>query len=202
MKGYGKIVAIILVVILLFTIPSIANAYEIMYISQVGAYTSGLQNYIVYQSWSGFAQETRWAIDYASNQWNSRTGVTKLYHSATQHNRGNIISVEDGSNLITKAIITDSEAAAMRTTNYFRQINGKWYIIESDIVIDGTWPWYNNGSSKGLDVQNSITHELGHMLGLGHSTVTSATMYPSCTYGDISRRTLEQDDLNGFDYLY
>ena len=89
MKGYGKIVAIILVVILLFTIPSIANAYSIMYISDVGAYTSGLPNYIVYQSWSGFAQETRWAIDYASNQWNSRTGVTKLYHSANYKSYNN-----------------------------------------------------------------------------------------------------------------
>ena len=44
------------------------------------------------------------------------------------------------------------------------------------------------------------THEFGHSLGLGHSRVRSAVMYPSYTY----RRNfnLNRDDINGIRKLY
>ena len=52
------------------------------------------------------------------------------------------------------------------------------------------------------DVQNALTHEFGHVLGLDHSTVPTATMYYSADPGDLSKRTLHKDDLTGLCTIY
>ncbi|HBH54692.1 MAG TPA: hypothetical protein DDY91_22645 [Planctomycetaceae bacterium] len=49
------------------------------------------------------------------------------------------------------------------------------------------------------DIQTVALHELGHILGLGHSSVAGAVMFP--TYGG-ALTTLQQDDLNGIRFLY
>lgn len=46
--------------------------------------------------------------------------------------------------------------------------------------------------------QKTIMHEIGHGLGLDHSTSTSCIM----CQGKRSQTTLNQDDINGFDWLY
>jgi len=49
-----------------------------------------------------------------------------------------------------------------------------------------------------IDVENTVTHELGHVLGLEHSPVAASTMYPAADQGEISKRSLEADDLECF----
>ena len=83
--------------------------------------------------------------------------------------------------------------------------NGKYYIAEADIEINSDVPWYNNGSANGYDIQNVMTHELGHMLGLldeYNGTYSESTMYYDTDYGETKKRTLEQDDLNGFNVIF
>ena len=41
------------------------------------------------------------------------------------------------------------------------------------------------------DVQNAVTHELGHFLGLAHSPDPSSTMYATEPVGETSKRTLD-----------
>lgn len=48
-----------------------------------------------------------------------------------------------------------------------------------------------------VDLQNTITHEAGHVLGLGHTTIADATMVISAEPGDIFMRDLEADDIEG-----
>ncbi len=52
------------------------------------------------------------------------------------------------------------------------------------------------------DVENTVTHELGHVLGLDHSKDPDATMYYSASPGDLSKRTLAPDDIEGLCALY
>jgi hypothetical protein len=53
------------------------------------------------------------------------------------------------------------------------------------------------------DVQNTITHELGHALGLQHSEVAEdIVMYPSSPPGETRKRDLKQDDRDGLLSLY
>ena len=50
-----------------------------------------------------------------------------------------------------------------------------------------------------LDLQNTVTHEAGHLLGLGHSEVLGATMEPSTNSNpETLKRSLEADDTAGY----
>jgi len=53
-----------------------------------------------------------------------------------------------------------------------------------------------------IDLQNTITHEAGHALGLDHSENKSATMYASAPPGETSKRQLHSDDIEGLCTIY
>lgn len=53
-----------------------------------------------------------------------------------------------------------------------------------------------------IDVQNTMTHEAGHTLGLDHSPDPAATMYATAPVGETSKRVLGQDDINGICAIY
>jgi hypothetical protein len=69
----------------------------------------------------------------------------------------------------------------------------------SEITIIQGWNWYA-GSDPALinasqyDFQTVVTHELGHALGLGHSTNPNSVMYATLSTGQ-SRRTMTVQDL-------
>ena len=53
-----------------------------------------------------------------------------------------------------------------------------------------------------LDVQNTITHEAGHSLGLDHTLDPNATMYATAPEGEVSKRVLGADDIQGICDIY
>jgi Matrixin len=53
-----------------------------------------------------------------------------------------------------------------------------------------------------VDVQNVITHEAGHFLGLAHSAEFDATMSSTAPVGETKKRTLEPDDAEGLCSIY
>ena len=53
-----------------------------------------------------------------------------------------------------------------------------------------------------FDIQNTMTHEAGHSLGLAHSTDQAATMYAFAPSGETSKRALGTDDLQGICAIY
>jgi Matrixin len=57
------------------------------------------------------------------------------------------------------------------------------------------------------DLKNTLTHELGHVLGLDHPPVndpgaSDATMFPSAAEGDVDKRDLAGDDVAGLCTLF
>ena len=53
-----------------------------------------------------------------------------------------------------------------------------------------------------FDVQNTVTHEAGHTIGLAHSADPAATMYATAPGGQTSKRTLGADDIAGICFIY
>ena len=53
-----------------------------------------------------------------------------------------------------------------------------------------------------FDIDGIMVHEVGHVIGIGHSNVSGATMYPSISACNTSARTLASDDIAARDDLY
>jgi uncharacterized protein (TIGR03382 family) len=93
-----------------------------------------------------------------------------------------------------------SQAIAITTTSY-NPDTGR--IIDSDIeynapsflftTIDSPPCPSGNYSLNCVttDIQNTTTHELGHLLGLAHISNAASTMNPNATAGEISKRVLD-----------
>ncbi|MFQ5750180.1 MAG: matrixin family metalloprotease [Planctomycetota bacterium] len=67
------------------------------------------------------------------------------------------------------------------------------------------WTWQDGPGTSfftGIDLQGVATHELGHALGLGHSSVGGATMAPSISGTGVAQRSIAQDDKNGVQSIY
>ncbi|XP_011782017.1 PREDICTED: matrilysin [Colobus angolensis palliatus] len=61
---------------------------------------------------------------------------------------------------------------------------------------------WTDGSSLGINFLYAATHELGHSLGMGHSSDPNAVMYPTYGNGDPQNFKLSQDDIKGIQKLY
>ncbi|HMI90169.1 MAG TPA: matrixin family metalloprotease, partial [Polyangiales bacterium] len=53
-------------------------------------------------------------------------------------------------------------------------------------------------SAGQVDLPSTLIHEAGHYLGLGHSTVQGSTMSSHADVGTLDKRTLEDDDRDGY----
>ena len=68
----------------------------------------------------------------------------------------------------------------------------------------GAWTWDDGPGTAvtGIDLQGVATHEYGHALGLGHSSVAGATMAPAFLGSGVSLRSIEADDVAGLQAIY
>jgi predicted Zn-dependent protease len=79
-------------------------------------------------------------------------------------------------------------------------------ITDADIYTNTRYSYTSSketdGCSGEYDIDGIMVHEVGHVIGLGHSDVSGATMYPSVSSCNYNNRTLEADDLAGKNDLY
>jgi matrixin len=95
-----------------------------------------------------------------------------------------------------------SSGQAIATTYYWSNSSG---LLDADIVFwDAAFQFFTGttGCSGGFYIEDIAAHEFGHALGMGHSTSTAATMFPSVSSCNQSNRVLDADDLSGVLALY
>ena len=66
-------------------------------------------------------------------------------------------------------------------------------IVDADMLFNPTRFFSTGTTSSGVDLQSVATHEAGHLFGLNHSAIVSATMFPALPGGQAAR-SLESDD--------
>lgn len=118
----------------------------------------------------------------------------------------------DHISLITVADVPENRAAFAssdrtgRTRVFYEPATGT--IIEADVVINPSAQFSTDGTAGTYDLEATLTHEIGHVLGLEHSDEASAAMQPrQGTNGlyeqaALSPRTLSDDDRAGARALY
>lgn len=75
-------------------------------------------------------------------------------------------------------------------------------IVEADIHLNARDFTFTIGAAPpAIDLQAILTHELGHVLGIGHSEIARATMSSGLLSG-IAARSLEKDDLDAVCAMY
>ena len=75
----------------------------------------------------------------------------------------------------------------------------------ADIVLNGnefTWTTDPAANPASYDVEEIITHEAGHVVGLDHSGVLGSSMYARVTPQQVLRSTLSSDDMAGAIAIY
>lgn len=94
--------------------------------------------------------------------------------------------------------------AATFTGYYTRRSNGTYRIYDADIVTNTAHAWATLGESCSGEfyLEGVMVHEVGHLLGLGHTSVSGATMYPSVSACNNGPASTAADDENGINALY
>jgi len=150
------------------------------------------------------------ALQTGMDAWNSQSGSSFRFSYGGQ--------VSDTSNSLDyrNVIIfrNTSNGGAIATTYSWANSSG---LIDTDIVFwDGGFSLYTGSTLCGTTpsdttrqtvgnsayIEDVATHELGHALGLNHSSDAAATMYPSYSYCSQEMRTLGTDDIAGARHLY
>jgi hypothetical protein len=90
-------------------------------------------------------------------------------------------------------------AFAAITFRYYDEEDGR--LLDTDVAFNAeSYAWSVGGS--GFDIENSATHEVGHLSGLGHSDVEEATMSAATLPGETAKRSLHADDREGIQAIY
>jgi hypothetical protein len=127
-------------------------------------------------------------------------------------------SEEDGLSVLGFEDQPDLERVLGATSFTIDDVTGE--IVEADVFFNSAFQWSTSdaGQAGRFDVQSIATHEIGHLLGLGHSALgetelrpsggrrvlaTGAVMFP-IAFGaaNIADRTLQPDDIAGVSDLY
>lgn len=126
-------------------------------------------------------------------------------------------SDEDGLVTIGFQSRPDLEGVLASTSFVVDEITGE--IVESDIVINSAFPWTvdESGAPGRFDLESVVLHELGHLIGLGHSLLgeteiaagqrrviaAESAMFPiAFGPGIVEGRVLHPDDVAGVSDVY
>ncbi|HEX8704050.1 MAG TPA: myxosortase-dependent metalloprotease, MXAN_2677/MXAN_2678 family, partial [Myxococcaceae bacterium] len=95
----------------------------------------------------------------------------------------------------------DGQTIAVTLTTYDERSG---IIYDSDIELNAEGYFFTSADAGGLcspplvtegcvstDIQNTMTHEIGHLVGLDHTNAAGSTMNPRAPPGEVSKRTID-----------
>lgn len=153
------------------------------------------------------------ALQRAVRAWQSVADIEFVIEATERRNVSANGVAGDGFSLITIAptaenvlLFAGNAWAEPAKTRVF--YNRRGFITEADIVLNPYQQFSADGTFGTFDLEATFIHELGHLLGLGHSGVLSATMAGRMVrngafgFADLSSRTLSETDIAAVRTLY
>ncbi len=101
----------------------------------------------------------------------------------------------DGESLITFADNSSNRSlvtSAIAVTRLTADDDGAF--TDTDIVFNPSLPFSTTQTPGTFDIEGTLTHELGHAIGMDHSGPVTATMFATAVRGSRRLRTLTEDD--------
>lgn len=94
------------------------------------------------------------------------------------------------------------QAEMLAVTSNWSDTSGE--ILDFDLLVNtADHDWSLTGEADKADLQNALTHEFGHALGIDHDKAQEeATMYPSTAAGETSKRDLAESDVAVLAFMY
>jgi hypothetical protein len=126
-------------------------------------------------------------------QWNGKSAISIRKNSTTGKNQAGVNEIYFSSD----PVFFGGSAVKGVTQVSYRQDNGS--ILEAHILIDDTLSIFSTTITDLNYLGNVFTHELGHLLGLGHGQVLGSTMFYEMSYGQSE---LADDDKAGIFSTY
>ncbi|MEQ1504912.1 MAG: matrixin family metalloprotease [Myxococcota bacterium] len=142
--------------------------------------------------------------------WDGKSGVNLI--NATAHNNAAAVN-GDGKPTIEfndPLNICTGGCLAATLTGFFHATAGFDTIDDADIYVtqqvkftsENEDPNVNTCGANEFYISGILQHEVGHVLGLGHSNNQAATMFFAVNPCDIGEDELANDDANGINSLY
>lgn len=106
----------------------------------------------------------------------------------------------------------ESEQTLAITTVTYSRSTGR--LLEADLQLNGAGWLFTTVDSPvcaktapaadcvATDVQNTVTHELGHLLGFDHSQVEGSTMQATAPLGELTKRAIDDGTRTGLCAVY
>jgi hypothetical protein len=150
-------------------------------------------NYFVNPKTGDMSQQAATAsLQAAAANWSEQSGANIRFVYAGTTTGSSLVN--NGKN---EVFFRNVSSSAMAQTYWWYGSTGN--LLDADIVIyDASYMFVpgSSGCSHGLYLEDVTTHEFGHALGIKHSAVTSATMYPTIpSWCSQSWRVLDTDDI-------
>src|SRR3989344_4846894 len=171
-----------------------------------GAKLIAAENILINPNNSGMADIALFNQTMASlAEWDNHTSAS-IFGSTTFDYSANFDSIADGINEISFGPYGDSNVIAV--TRIWGIFSGPAFarkIDQFDILFNTLYSWGDAAIDASLmDYTNIATHEIGHGLGLAdlYNTCLNETMYGYSTEGEISKRDLNNGDIQGLQKLY
>lgn len=146
-----------------------------------------------------YGEDVHGVIDAAMAAWAGLDGVPTLVQSECPANPY-VANAERGSGIYIArgAEWTFPREHIAETLTTWNEATGE--LLRTDIVLNGNKPIALTPTKGAYDLQTVLTHEMGHVLGLGHSEAPDAIMGERI--GTTSVHELSRDDVRGVEKLY
>ena len=141
-------------------------------------------------------------ISSSAENWDSQTS-SELFNNNYVVDYNSQYGVQDYKNSIVFGNYPEGNVIGVTSVWYTRV--GK-EIVEFDMLLNDNYQWGDATVDPSLmDLENIMTHELGHSIGLSDiytDSCSSVTMYGYSNYGDVEKRSLENPDILGLQSMY
>ncbi len=176
--------------------PKMVNGYVVTWKKEVVSFELNSDN-----SPALSEDEVENAIVSASKQWDGKDVGAKTEFTYEGNSKKSGADMSDGVHLVSFDTTWNHDPSLLAVTHVWSDANNEIVHFDIEINADGI-DWSTSGDPNKFDLHNTMTHEFGHALGLEHSDDAQASMASTTSVGEVSKRDIHEDDVQGFLSLY